>query len=112
MSSIYDLKMIDPEENVTYEFIPAPESEEAWHIRIMAGQFNETVIKYGAIGFNEVAEDTMTFNFDIISSPDSELTEKDLTLQETAGVILQHIIAEAIKADNGTIALNEVKRAN
>ena len=54
----------------------------------------------------------MTFNFDIISSPDSELTEEDLTLQETAGVILQHIITEALKADNGTIALNEVKRAN
>jgi hypothetical protein len=112
MSSIYDLKMIDPEENVTYEFIPGPENDDAWHIRIMAGQFNETVIKYGAIGFNQVAKDTMTFNFDIVSSPDSELTEEDLALQETAGVILQHIIKEAIEADNGTIALTEVKSAD
>jgi len=110
MSSIFDPKVIDPKENITYEFVPGPEHEQDWHIRIMDGMYNETVIKYGAIGFNQVAEDTMTFNFDIVSSPDTELTEDDLGLQETAGVILQHIITEAIEKDDGTIALQEVKK--
>lgn len=104
------LQVIDPQENITYEFVPGPEHEQDWHIRIMDGMYNETVIKYGVIAFNEEAEGMMTFNYNIISSPDTELTEDDIGLQETAGCILQHIIKEALEKDDGTIALQEVKK--
>lgn len=100
-------QVIDPEENITYEFVPGPDHDQDWHIRIMDGMYNETVIKYGAIAFNEEAEGTMTFNYHIISSPDTDLTENDIGLQETAGSILQHIIKEAIEKDDGTIAFKE-----
>lgn len=110
MNSTYNPTVIDPEENITYEFTPGPEHDQDWHIRILDGMYNETIIKYGAISFNTVAEDTMTFNFDIVSSPDAELTADDLGLQETAGCILQHIIKEAIEKDDGTIALTEVSK--
>ena len=109
MSEDYDLKIIDPKENITYEFTPGPDHDQDWHIRIMDGIYNETVIKYGAIGFNQISKGTMTFNFSIITSPDSELTEEDIGLQETAGVILQHVIKEAIERDDGTIGLREME---
>ena len=101
------LQVIDPKENITYEFVPGPDHDQDWHIRIMDGMYNETVIKYGAISFNEIEEGSMSFNYHIISSPDTDLTEDDIGLQETAGSILQHIIKEAIEKDDGTLALKE-----
>ena len=103
-------QVIDPKENITYEFVPGPDHDQDWHIRIMDGMYNETVIKYGAISFNEVEQGMMTFNYNIISSPDTDLTEDDIGLQETAGCILQNIIKEAIEKDDGTIAFQEKKK--
>lgn len=96
------------EENVTYEFIP--DEDDNWHIRILEGMYNETVIAYGAIGFNVETEDTMTFNFSVVSSPDPDLTSEDEDLQEAAGDILQEIIRSSIEKDDGTISFREVKK--
>ena len=88
------------EENVTYELVPSPEHEQAWNVRILEGVYNETVIQYGAISFNEHdgEEETLSFNFEIVQSPDSELSEADEDLQEFAGKLLEHIIVQAIEA--------------
>lgn len=88
------------EENVTYELVPSPEHEQAWNVRILEGVYNETVIQYGAISFNEHdgEEETLSFNFEIVQSPDSELSETDEDLQEFAGKLLEHIIVQAIEA--------------
>ena len=96
-----------PEENVTYEFTPGPGHDHDWHIRILDAIYNETFIKYGAIAVNEEGEGMMTFNYEIISSPDTDLTVDDIGLQETAGDILQNIIKDAIEKDDGTIAFRE-----
>lgn len=97
------------EENVTYEFIPGQdENDQAWNIRILEGMYSETIIQYGAIAFNETEQGVMTFNYNIISSPDPDLTEADLSLQECVGDILQEIIRASIEADDGTIAMREV----
>ena len=96
------------EENVTYEFIP--DEDDNWHIRILEGMYNETVIAYGVIGFNVEAEDTMTFDFSVVSSPDPDLTSEDEDLQEAAGDILQEIIRSSIEKDDGTISFREVKK--
>lgn len=98
------------EENVTFEFIPANDpDDQAWNIRILEGMFNETVIQYGAISLDGTGADKyMSFNFEVIESPDEELNPDNVDLQETAGDILQELLRAAIERDDGTIGLREV----
>ena len=83
-------------EGVHYELIPSDEHEQAWNVRILEGDFVETVLQYGAISFNKVREGEMKFNFSIVSTPDQDLEVSNLDLQEEAGDILQSVIAQAI----------------
>jgi len=83
-------------EGVHYELIPSDEHEQAWNVRILEGDFVETVLQYGAISFNKVREGEMNFNFSIVSTPDQDLEVSNLDLQEEAGNILQSVIAQAI----------------
>ena len=97
------------EENVDYEIIPSHEDEQAWNVRILKGPFTETVIRYGVIKFNEIPKN-MTFNFDLIYSPDSELTTENIDLQDFAGAMLEKIMANGIK--EGSVMTREIKNAN
>ena len=97
------------EENVDYEIIPSHEDEQAWNVRILKGPFTETVIRYGVIKFNEIPKN-MTFNFDLIYSPDSELTTENIDLQDFAGAMLEKIMANGIK--EGSAVTREIKNAN
>ena len=94
-------------ENVDYEIVPSHEDEQAWNVRVLQGPYTETVLKFGTI---TLKEKNMSFNFDIIYSPDSELTVKDVDLQDFAGAMLEKIIAQGIK--DGDILTKEVKVAN
>ena len=40
-------------ENETYQLVPGPDYAQNWHIRILEGNFIETVIEVGTISFNE-----------------------------------------------------------
>ena len=64
-------------ENKHYEIIPDKGDDQAWNVRILSGMFTETVLKYGVVKFNGKKKD-MTFNFDIVYTPDTELTVSDL----------------------------------
>ena len=97
------------EENVDYEIIPSHEDEQAWNVRILKGPFTETVIRYGVIKFNEIPKN-MTFNFDLIYSPDSELTTENIDLQDFAGAMLEKIMSNGIK--EGSVMTREIKNAN
>ena len=92
-------------EGVDYELIPSDENEQAWNVRILEGDFVETVLQYGAISFNKVREGEMNFNFSIVSTPDQDLEVSNLDLQEEAGDILQSVIAQAIS--DGSLMTNE-----
>lgn len=83
-----------------YELIPDSNNIDDWNVRILSGNYVETVLKYGAISINEQGKDVMTFNFDVISSPDSELTVDNIELQEYAGDLLQAIIRDGIDTDS------------
>ena len=96
-------------ENKHYEIIPDKTDDQAWNVRILSGMFTETVLKYGVVKFNGKKKD-MTFNFDIVYTPDTELTVSDLKLQEFAGIMLEQIMAQGIR-DNEVIT-REVKDAN
>ena len=90
-------------ENIDYEIIPDKADEQAWNVRVLRGPYTDTVLKFGTIGFKEK---NMSFNFDIIYSPDSELTVKDVDLQDFAGTMLEKIIAQGIK--DGDVITREI----
>lgn len=91
-------------EGKDYELIPSDAHSQAWHVRILEGNYPETVLEYGAISFNEV-KDCMTFNFHVVSSPDPDLTSEDEGLQIEAGDILQDIIRQGI--EDGSLVTKE-----
>ena len=39
-------------EGYHYQIIPDKGDDQAWHVRILAGMFTETVLRYGVIKFN------------------------------------------------------------
>ena len=78
-------------ENKDYELIPSSSDSTVWHVRILSGDFTETVVKFGSIAFNEV-KDHFSFNFDIIESPDLSLDINNEDLQFAAARILEDII--------------------
>jgi len=80
-------------EDKHYQIIPDKGDEQAWNVRILSGTFTETVLKFGVVKFNGKGKDKyMSFNFDIISSPDNDLTTDDVDLQKHAGNMLEKII--------------------
>jgi len=109
-NELEDVRIIDtPPQNLTelkdYELIPNDEDEQAWAVRLLSGPYVETVIKFGAISFNRVKEGVMTFNFTIISSPDSELTTDDVSFQDYVGDILQAVIRDGM--ETGSVMTRE-----
>lgn len=86
------------EENVTYKLVPDTAHDQDWNVHILEGMYNETTIKIGAIAFNEI-EEHLSFDFHIVQSPDTELTETDLDLQDFVSELLEHIITVAIEKD-------------
>lgn len=87
----YDLKN-KLEENVDYELIPG--KGENWDVRLLEGQFPETVVAFNKLQVSEDGEH-MKFNFDLISSPDPDLTEDNLELQQHMADVLQAILENA-----------------
>ena len=93
-------------EGIDYEIIPDKADEQAWNVRILKGLFTETVLKYGTVRFNEIPKN-MSFNFDIIYSPDSELTVNDVNLQDFAGALLEKVMARGI--EEGSVVTKEIE---
>lgn len=89
-------------ENKDYELTPS-DTDDSWHVRILTGDYVETVVKFGSISFNEVAEH-LSFNFTIVSSPDI-ITEDDKNLQEYCGRILEDIIEKGI--EDGSVGMKD-----
>tara|TARA_B100001287_G_scaffold14242_1_gene10728 strand:- start:2136 stop:2432 length:297 start_codon:yes stop_codon:yes gene_type:complete len=88
-----------------YELIPHEEDEQAWAVRLLTGPYVETVIKFGAISFNRVEEGVMTFNFTIVSSPDTELTTEDIDFQDYVGNVLEAVIRDGM--ETGSVVARE-----
>lgn len=76
-------------ENEDYTLVPL--DDDSWGVRFNTGLFVETVIKFGTIEPNE-EDESLSFNFDIVSSPDPELTTENIGLQEVCAELLHSII--------------------
>ena len=96
-------------ENKHYEIIPDKADQQAWNVRILSGTFTETVLKYGVVKFDGKKKN-MTFNFDIVYTPDTELDVSNLKLQEFAGMMLEQIMANGIK--EGSVITKEIEDAD
>ena len=82
-------------EGVHYEIIPQTDDTRGWDVRLLE-EYPETVIRYGKVAFDG-KRDALTFNYDIVSSPDPDLSvETNLTFQEYCGRILSNIIEQSI----------------
>ena len=82
-------------EGIHYEIIPQADDTRGWDVRLLE-EYPETVIRYGNVAFDG-KRDALTFNYDIVSSPDPDLQiENNLTFQEYCGRILSNIIEQSI----------------
>ena len=82
-------------EGIHYEIIPQTDDTRGWDVRLLE-EYPETVIRYGNVAFDG-KRDALTFNYDIVSSPDPDLQiENNLTFQEYCGRILSNIIEQSI----------------
>ena len=77
-------------ENIDYELFPQDESEN-WSIRILKGDFVETVIQFGMLRVVEDGE-SMKYDFNVIQSPNDEAVIENDALQELAGDVLFSIL--------------------
>ena len=85
-------------ENTDYEMITG--TGENWDIRILTGEFNETVLAFSTLKVTDDGEH-LSFNFDIVSSPVDDLdADTNFELQETAGLILENILDTAAHMKN------------
>lgn len=93
-------------EGVDYELVPFEESSDHWAVRILTGNFIETVIRFGAVAANEKAGH-LSFNFSVLHNVESKniVTENNPDLQKVAGEILNDIIENGMK--DGSIKFNE-----
>lgn len=91
------------QENIDYVLTPLKESEDAWGVRFMTGDYVETIVQYNTIAVNEI-KDQLTFNFRIVSTPDTDLSESDVNLQKHVAAILEAIIEVGLT--DGSVELN------
>jgi hypothetical protein len=88
-------------EGIDYELIPAKDSDndQAWDIRILEGDYVETVIRFGNIKLDGESG-CLNFNFVIQSTPNNNLDESDVDFQNYVADILENILIEAAKHDS------------
>lgn len=79
-------------ENVDYELIPG--EGENWDVRMLEGPYPETVVSFNELKVSDDAHH-LKFSFDLVSSPDEELTEDDLGLQQHMADVLSAILENA-----------------
>lgn len=91
-------------ENEDYVLVPLENDPDAWAIRFLNGPFVETVIQYGTVRLDG-KEGCMKFNYDIISSPDPELTTENLELVQQATKVLCAVIVD--NYENNALEITE-----
>lgn len=79
-------------ENEQYQLVP--NGDDAWKVRILEGDYVESVISYGKLSIDE-QNSMVTFDFSLDYSPDPDLKSTDAGLQQTAGYILHSILVNA-----------------
>jgi len=78
-------------ENEDFKLVHHEEHPDSWAIRLLTGDFPETTVVFGQVGYDDKQE-SLTYDFRIVETPDEMLTEDDEDLQHHVGDILLTII--------------------
>jgi|TARA_R110000823_G_scaffold296728_2_gene416740 hypothetical protein len=82
-------------ENIDYQMIPSAVDDAHWNIRFLKGEFVETVFAFDKITVHEGNNDGfLKYTFDILFTPDQDLTKENSGLQEAVGMVLYSLIEE------------------
>jgi len=91
-------------EGEDYELVPPADlkdDEAGWHLRILTGEYVETVLTFGNVSLDGTDPDEddpkMSFNFEIVTTPDPDLSTEDEDFQHYAGDLLLSLIERSIK---------------
>ena len=102
---MHDLSDLKPEEyfkegvHYALQLPEDAENDQAWDVRILEGDFLETVVRFGNVAVDDTDDTRLNFNFMIQYTPDTILTEENEELQEYCARVLTAIIADAISND-------------
>lgn len=80
-----------------YDFVP--DDSDGWNIRIMDGPYVETLFRYGTLKVTEDGE-SLSYNADVMYTPDENLTDQDSDFQVVVGEILLDILETQITREN------------
>ena len=81
-------------ENVDYQLITHVDVKDAWAIRILKGDFVETVVQIDTVSLEE---ENLSFNFEVVETPDPvDVTIANEDLQAYVGEILIAVIASGM----------------
>jgi lipopolysaccharide biosynthesis regulator YciM len=86
-------------EAVDYEYVVDEKDKASVHIKLLSGEYKDTVFKYGKVGVKE--EDNkayLQFTFDVIQSPIKKL-EKKLEFKNYLGDLLSTIITKQLDVE-------------
>lgn len=83
-------------QNEQYQLIPGDDNY--WKVRILEGEFVETVLEFGSVKFDD-QHLMVKFDFTVVYTPDSSISSDTPELQKVASKIL-HSILVGILDDN------------
>lgn len=84
-------------ENEDYQLVPS--GDDLWHIRMLKGEFVETVFSFGSLQVSADGEN-LTYDFAIEYTPDDELHVTNENFQAAAGKVLTDILENVITKES------------
>lgn len=87
-------------ENEDYELVP--NENDGWDIKLLTGDFAETIFNFGAIKIADDGE-TMKYSADIIYSPVEDNYDENLEWHQLTGSILLNIMEQMVKNEAETV---------
>lgn len=86
-------------EAIDYEYVVDERDKSSVHIKLLTGEYKDTIFKYGKVGVKEEDDKAyLQFNFDVIQSPIKKL-EKKLEFKNYIGDLLSTIITKQIDVE-------------
>jgi hypothetical protein len=96
-------------QGVDYEYVVDDKDINSVHIKLITGEYADTIFKYGKVGIEEKDGNAyLQFNFDVIQSPIKKL-EKKIEFRNYIGDLLTTIITSQLDVEESYIDENVVK---
>lgn len=108
-----NLTMLQNDDIIKYSLVDSGELEsDHWAIRIDEGPFKDVIFKYMSIEFRGEDENgfgLVNYNYEIIEDTASLVESKQESFEEYAGKILNAILEESTKGQDGTNRIDDTE---